>query len=60
MAYVQAKAGHSQSSITDRYIHAAHVGFPGAVAKTETRMFGAGAEEAGVAKRVAKRASRVF
>jgi integrase len=39
-AYVQAKAGHSQSTITDRYIHAAQVLFPGAAEKAETRMFG--------------------
>ena len=39
-AYVQAKAGHSQSTITDRYIHAAQVLFPGAAAKGETLMFG--------------------
>jgi integrase len=40
-AYVQAKAGHSQSTITDRYIHAAQVLFPGAAEKAEVRMFGA-------------------
>lgn len=40
-AYVQAKAGHSQSTITDRYIHAAQVLFPGAAEKGEERMFGA-------------------
>jgi integrase len=39
-AYVQLKAGHSQSSITERYIHAAQVRFPGAAAKGEARMFG--------------------
>jgi integrase len=39
-AYVQLKAGHSQGSITERYIHAAQVLFPGAAAKGETRMFG--------------------
>jgi integrase len=39
-AYVQAKAGHSQSTITDRYIHAAQVLFPGAAEKAEARMFG--------------------
>jgi integrase len=38
-AYVQAKAGHSQSTITDRYIHAAQVLFPGAAEKAEARMF---------------------
>jgi integrase len=40
MSYIQLKAGHSQSQITERYIHAAQVAFPGAAQKTETRMFG--------------------
>jgi integrase len=31
--YVQARAGHSQGSITERYMHAAQVLFPGAAAK---------------------------
>jgi integrase len=39
-AYVQLKAGHSQGTITERYIHAAQVLFPGAAEKGETRMFG--------------------
>jgi integrase len=39
-AYVQLKAGHSQGSITERYIHAAQVMFPGAAEKAEARMFG--------------------
>jgi integrase len=44
--YVQARAGHSQGSITERYMHAAQVLFPGAAAKSEERMFGpAPAEE---------------
>lgn len=38
-AYVQLRAGHSQSSITDRYIHAAQVLFPGAAGKGEARIF---------------------
>jgi integrase len=38
--YVQARAGHSQGSITERYMHAAQVAFPGAVEKTEARIFG--------------------
>jgi|SRR5581483_819564 len=38
-AYIQMKAGHSQSTITERYIHAAQVIFPGAAAKAEERMF---------------------
>jgi len=39
MAYVQLKAGHSQSAITERYIHAAQLLFPGAAARGEARMF---------------------
>ena len=39
LIYVQMKAGHSQSQITERYIHAAQVLFPGAAAKGEARMF---------------------
>src|SRR5437763_2028078 len=39
-AYVQMKAGHSQGSITERYIHAAQVLFPGAAEKAKQRMFG--------------------
>jgi hypothetical protein len=38
--YVQHKAGHSQGSITERYIHAAQVLFPGAAEKGEARLFG--------------------
>lgn len=37
---MQLKAGHSQGSITERYIHAAQVLFPGAAARGEERMFG--------------------
>jgi integrase len=40
ISYIQLKAGHSQSQITERYIHSAQVLFPGAAAKGETRMFG--------------------
>ena len=40
MAYVQLKAGHSQSAITERYIHSAQVLFPGAAARGEQRLFG--------------------
>ena len=43
--YVQLKAGHSSSAITERYLHAAQVLFPGAAAKGEERMFGSAAEE---------------
>jgi integrase len=37
--YVQMKAGHASGAITDRYIHAAQVLFPGAAAKGEERIF---------------------
>jgi integrase len=40
MSYIQLKAGHSQSAITERYIHAAQVPFPGAAVRGEERMFG--------------------
>jgi hypothetical protein len=33
------KAGHSQTSITERYIHAAQVQFADAAARAEERMF---------------------
>jgi hypothetical protein len=36
-ADVQTKAEHSQSTITDRYVHAAQVLFPGAAEKAEVR-----------------------
>jgi len=39
-AYLQAKAGHSQFAITERYVHAAQVAFPGAVERAEERLFG--------------------
>jgi hypothetical protein len=39
LEYVQMKAGHSRSRITERYIHAAQVLLPGAAAKGEARMF---------------------
>ena len=39
MAYIQLKAGHSQGAITERYIHAAQVRFPGAAARAEARLF---------------------
>jgi integrase len=38
--YVQARAGHSQGSVTERYMHASQLLFPGAAARTEDRMFG--------------------
>jgi integrase len=34
-AYIQMRAGHSSGTITERYIHAAQVMFPGAAARTE-------------------------
>src|SRR5207302_10947349 len=39
-AYVQAKAGHSSYAITQRYVHAAQVAFPGAVERAQARIFG--------------------
>jgi hypothetical protein len=42
--YVQLKAGHAQGSITERYIHAAQVLFPGAAEKAERRLFAEVAE----------------
>jgi integrase len=41
MAYIQLKAGHSQAQITERYIHAAQVLFPGAAKRGEARLFAA-------------------
>jgi hypothetical protein len=38
-AYVRLQAGHSQASITERYIHAAQVLFPGAAERGEERLF---------------------
>jgi len=38
------KAGHSQGSVTERYILAAQVLFPGAAARGEERMLGATVE----------------
>jgi integrase len=38
--YVQARAGHAQGSITERYMHAAQILFPGRQ-RSEERMFGA-------------------
>jgi integrase len=39
VVYIQMKAGHSQASITERYIHAAQIQFAGAAARAEERMF---------------------
>jgi integrase len=41
LAYIQMRAGHSQASITERYIHAAQVQFAGAAARSEQRLYGA-------------------
>jgi integrase len=38
--YVQARAGHSQGAVTERYMHAAQVLFPKAAERSEERMFG--------------------
>jgi integrase len=38
--YVQMRADHSQGSITERYVHAAQVLFPGAAERGEERLFG--------------------
>ncbi|HEX7310416.1 MAG TPA: hypothetical protein VF232_04490 [Gaiellaceae bacterium] len=45
--YVQLKAGHSKGSITERYLHASQVLFPGAAAKGEERLFGSAGDEVG-------------
>ena len=37
--YIQHCAGHSQASITERYLHAAQVTFPGAAERGENRIF---------------------
>ncbi len=38
MAHIQARAGHSQATTTERYIHAAQTSFPGAAARSEERI----------------------
>jgi integrase len=37
--YVQARAGHAQATMTERYVHAAQVAFPGAAERSEARLF---------------------
>ena len=37
--YVQARAGHAQATMTERYVHAALVAFPGAAERAEERLF---------------------
>jgi integrase len=39
--YVQARAGHAQATMTERYVHAAQVAFPGAAERAEERIFSA-------------------
>jgi integrase len=56
--YVQARAGHSQAAITERYMHAAQVAFPGAAERSEDRIFGlpsAPELAAGLARSAARR-----
>jgi integrase len=40
LTYIQHKAGHSQITVTQRYIHAAQTTFIGAAERAEARMFG--------------------
>ena len=35
----QARAGHAQATMTERYVHAAQVAFPGAAERAEDRLF---------------------
>ena len=37
--YVQARAGHAPGTMTERYVHAAQVAFPGAAGRSEERLF---------------------
>jgi integrase len=37
--YVQARAGHAQATMTERYVHAAQVAFPGSAERSEQRLF---------------------
>ena len=37
--YVQARAGHAQATMTERYVHAAQVAFPEAAERAERRLF---------------------
>ncbi|HET8893785.1 MAG TPA: tyrosine-type recombinase/integrase [Gaiellaceae bacterium] len=39
LTYIQHKAGHSQTQITERYIHAAQTQFAGAAERAERRMY---------------------
>jgi hypothetical protein len=49
LAYIQMRAGHSQSSITERYIHAAQVQFAGAADRSQQRLFSATESDARLA-----------
>jgi integrase len=55
--YVQARAGHSQAAITERYLHAAQVSFPGAAERSENRIFGLSDHESALSPGLARRAS---
>lgn len=44
--YVQARAGHAQATMTERYVHAAQVAFPGAAERAEDRVFAGVADDA--------------
>jgi integrase len=37
--YVQARAGHAQATMTERYVHAAQIAFAGAADRAEDRLF---------------------
>jgi hypothetical protein len=39
--YVQARAGHAQATMTERYLHAEQVAFPGTAEKADDRLFSA-------------------
>ena len=43
--YVQARAGHAQATMTERYVHAAQVAFPGAAERAEDRLFAGVADD---------------
>ena len=50
-AYVQMRAGHSQGAITERYIHAAQVLFPGAAERPRPACSGAPGSKSGSKRR---------
>ena len=53
--YVQARAGNAQATMTERYVHAAQVAFPGAAERSEERLF-SGLPDSAVRSSVRKRA----